>query len=51
MPVRPESEQMIGLLSYARHMREYKLNAILNSRMQELIPYVLNLVLHIYLRY
>ena len=29
----------------------WKLNAILNSRMQELIPYVLNLVLHIYLRY
>ena len=28
-----------------------ELNAILNSRMQELIPYVLNLVLHIYLRY
>ena len=32
------------------HKRE-ELNAILNSRMQELIPYVLNLVLHIYLRY
>lgn len=23
MPVSPESEQRIGLLSYARHMREY----------------------------
>ena len=44
-------ERMFLEVGVITGIENVELNAILNSRMQELIPYVLNLVLHIYLRY